>query len=380
MPRIKIRILATLVAVGWFLSVAQAQSPSPEAVRRALETQVPDDPAAVIAVVGKTSILAGDILPRVDSRIREITSKSPEPPSEEELKYMRAVLFRSLLAQSIQLKMLRESFLLSQVGTQSAEKRDDAEIKLQSRARQMFAETELPRLYKRYQVNTVDEIDAKLREEGSSFEFTKRDFIDQMLAHLYRMDKIPKDPPVTLSEIQNYYEDNLSKYEVKSQARWEQLSATFEASGTREKALESINEMGRDAYFGGSMQAVAKLKSQEPFASRGGLHEWTNLGSLASSKIESQVFSLPLNEMSEVIDDDDGLHIVRVLGRRPAGVKPLSELQDDIRAILKRKKIEEATKSVTKEMSRRVPVWTLYTDDIEGSIQLSLADSGSVQR
>jgi parvulin-like peptidyl-prolyl isomerase len=355
------------------LFTATAQEPSAEEVREALATEIPEDPASVIAVVGKTPILVGDIAPRVEGRIREITGKSEQTPSEQELKYMRSVLFRSLLSQTIQLKMLRESFLLSQVGTQSADKRDDAEVKLQSRARQMFAESELPKAYKRHGVNNIDDLDKALQLEGSSFESTKRDFIDQMLAYLYRSDAIEKDPEVTLIEIQNYYNDHKTDYQVKAQVRYEQLTASFEKSGGRDAAKAKINEMGKEAFFGGSMQAVAKAKSDEPFASRGGLHEWTNRGSLVSVIAEEQLFTLPIGEMSEVVEDDDGMHIFRVLGRRPEGVRPLSELQDEIRDILKKQKINEATKRVTKEMARRVPVWTIFPDDIEGSIQLAVA-------
>ncbi len=371
-------VLACFLLFGCFITAASAQGPSQESIKIALNTKIPEDPAAVVARVSNTPILAGDILPRVDGRIKEITSKSPTEPSPQELQYMRAVLFRSLLSQTIQLKMLRESFLLSQVGTQNADKRKEAETKLQSRARQMFAESEVPRLYEQYKVSSVDEIDAKLREEGSSFELTKRDFTDQMLAHLYRMDSIPKKPDVTLAEIQIYYEDNQEKYQVKAQARWEQLTASFESSGSRDAALKTINEMGREAYFGGSMNAVAKAKSQEPMASKGGLHDWTNRGSLASTIVEDQVFSLPLGVMSEVIEDQEGLHIVRILDRHEAGTKPLSELQDQIRDVLRQKKIEEATKKVTKEMARRIPVWTLYPDDIDGSFQLADDESASL--
>lgn len=372
-PPTPFRLLMLVIALACGSAIAVAQPPSPEAVRKALDTKIPEDPAAVVAYVGNTPVLAGDILPRVDGRLKEITSQTPQKPSEQEIQYMRARLFRALLVQTIQLKMLRESFLLSQVGTQAADKRNEAEQKLQSKARQMFAESELPRLYKKFGVQTVDEVDARLREKGSSFESTKREFIDQMLAYLYQSEAIPKDPEVNLAEIQNHYLDHKDEYQVKAQVRWEQLTATDQQSGGRTKAIEAINQMGREAYFGGSMQAVAKAKSQEPFASRGGLHEWTNRGSLASTVLEEQLFKLPLGVMSEIIEDVDSVHIVRILGRREAGIRPLSELQDEIREQIKKQKIEEATKRVTEEMARRVPVWTMWPDDMDGSLPLPVA-------
>lgn len=375
-------ILLAVITLGQFSGVVWSQVASPEGsggnqgpteeeIKRAIEIGVPDDPATVVAVIGESRILAGDLIPRVDSRLKEIVSRAKQPPSDVEIQYIRSVIFRSLLNQSIQLKILRESFLLSQVATQTADKRRDAEKKLESRAVQMFQDSELPRLLKRYKVFTVSEVDQKLRENGGSYESSRLDFIDQMLAHLYRSEAIPRDPGVALVEIRNYYDDNIAQYQVKAQARWEQMTASFEKSGGRDQAIELINAMGREAYFGGSMQAVAKLKSHEPFAPRGGVHDWTARGSLASSKLDEQIFSLPIGVMSEVIEDEVGMHIVRVLERKPAGVKSISDLQEEIREKLKQQKIDAAVKKVTSEMTLRVAVWSIYHEDIPGALPLS---------
>jgi parvulin-like peptidyl-prolyl isomerase len=376
-PPTPFQLLTQVIALVCGCAIALAQPPSPEAIREALETKIPEDPATVVAYVGKTPVLAGDILPRVENRVKELIAMAPHDPSPQELQFMRARLFRSLLAQTVQLKMLRESFLLMQVGTQSAEKRQEAEQKMQATAQQTFTDSELPRLYKRFGTKSIDELDAKLREKGGSFESSKREFIDQMLGYLYQSEAVPKDPEVSLADIYNYYQQNKDKYKVKAQVRWEQLTATFEKSGGRDKAIEAINQMGREAYFGGSMQSVAKAKSQEPFAARGGLHEWTNRGSLASTILEEQLFTLPLGVMSEIIEDADSVHIVRILGRREEGFRPLSEAQDEIRNIVKRQKIEEASKRANEEMARRVPVWTLYPDDLDGSLPLPVATTPS---
>ncbi len=226
------------------------------------------DPAEKVAVVGQNYIFVGDLMPRVDQRISEISAQAGKPLSDTEVKYLKVRMFRSLLAQQIQLKMLRESFLLKQVATQTADKRRDAELKLQSKAREMFFNTELPKMYKKFNVNTLDEVDAALREQGSSFESAKLDFIDQMLAYLYQSDQVNKDPEVNLNEIQIYYAEHHTEFEFLARVRWEQLTATFEKSGSRQAALDLINEMGREAFYGGSFQAVAKRnrKSHLPVA------------------------------------------------------------------------------------------------------------------
>ncbi len=125
--------------------------------------------------------------------------------------------------------------------------------------------------------------------------------------------------------------------------------------------------MGREAYFGGNMQAVARDKSEEPFAAKGGLHDWTPQGSLASDALDQQIFSIPLNQMSEIIDDGTGMHIIRVLERTPAGLVSLSEVQDDIRAKIRQEKILTSQAKVMEQMRERIPVWSLFPDDVPGA-------------
>lgn len=329
--------------------------------------EIPKDATAVLAVVGTTPVLVGDILPKVEAKIAEVQKKVGQEMPADQLKYARVNLTRGMLSQLIQQKMLREAFLLDQVATQTAEKRREAADLMNQRARAMFAESEIPRLHKKFETNDNTELDDKLRTLGSSLSARQREFIDEMLGHLYIRSKVEKNPSVTISEISLAYAADVTKYKRQARARWEQMSVLFSNHPSRDAAQAAISAMGREAYFGGSMKAVAKAKSEDPFASDGGQHDWTNRGSLKSKIIEKQVFSLPLNKMSEIFSDDEGLHIIRVLERQPDGTIPLAEVQDDIRELLKREKINESQKAVFKEVAERVQVWSLYPKDVPGA-------------
>ncbi|GAA5509341.1 peptidylprolyl isomerase [Novipirellula caenicola] len=357
-------VLIALICVG---SECHGQIPTRDEVEAAQNVVLPDDPAAIIAVVGQSPIYYGEVSPKVDARINEVLAKSKQQVPEEQLRYARINLTRGMLTQAIQNKMMRESFLLDQVGTQSADKRAEADATLAARARQMFFESELPQLKKQYKVTDIAELDALLREKGSSLASRQRDFTDAMLGHLYIRSKVEKDPNVSIADINQYYNDHLDDYRHPAEATWEQLTVLFSNFASREEAMKAISDMGREAYFGGNLQAVARAKSQEPFASSGGLHDWTAKGSLASDVLDQQIFTLPLNAMSEIIQDETGYHILRVLDRREAGYAPLSEVQDEIRAKIREQKIADSQKNVMKDMQKRVQVWSLFPEDIEGA-------------
>ena len=356
--------LGILVAPG---AVAQTTRIPGEAMRKALETKLPTDPAQVVAVVGQTQILYGDLKSKVEARIKSVLSKVQQEIPEQQLHFARVNLTRSLLAQTIQTKRMRESFLLDQVSTQDAEKRAEASEEMNTRARQFFFDSEIPNLLKKYDVDDMTALDEKLREEGSSLPARQREFMDAMLGHLYMKSVVNQDPEVTIAEIFSYYRTHQDDYKHRAQARWEQLTVLFKNFPNRQAADVAIREMFKEAYFGGSMQAVARAKSQEPLASQGGVHDWTNQGSLASDVLDQQIFSLPLNQLSDVIEDSNGFHIVRVQDRKPAGVTPLKELQDEIREKLKQKKVKDAQKELVEKIEKMVPVWTIFPDDIPGS-------------
>ena len=360
-------MLTVIACVFMLPQIATAQAPSKEEFEKALATELPEDPAKVIAVVGESKILLGDVKAKVDARINSVIDKAQQDVPEEQIKYARVNLTRGFLRQSIENKMMRESFLLGQVGTQAADKRAEASQMMSSRARQMFIEAEIPELLKKYGVDDRAALDDVLRKEGSSLTARQREFTDAMLGHLYIRSSVDKDPPVSLAEIIQYYNANRQQYEHKSQARWEQLTVMFSKFPSRAAADAVIRDMGREAYFGGSMQSVARQKSQEPLASSGGVHDWTNQGSLASDAIDHMIFSMPLDKMSDIIEDDQGFHIIRVLERRPAGVKPLKDLQSDIRKQIQRQKVLKSQKKMMEDMKKRVPVWTMFPEDIPGS-------------
>ena len=345
-----------------------AQRPGvPPSLANDTSAPLPDDPATVMAVVGQTPILWGDIQPKVDGQIAKVLKQQKVEIPKEHLAPARKNLARGALRQAIQTKMMSESFLLEQVGTQSAEKRQEVSTMMSSRARQMFFENELKGLQKKYGTEDLTKLDALMRETGTSLRARQREFTDMMLGHMYMKSKVNQDPHVTIAEINASYASNLDSYRHNAKARWEQLSVMFSNYGSRDEAYKAIVNMGREAFYGGNLQAVARDKSEEPYASDGGVHDWTAEGSLKSKPIEKQIFSIPLNKMSEIIEDEDGLHIVRVLERKAAGVLPLADLQEDIRKKIKQEKIVAAQDKMLREMNRKVPVWSMYPDDMPGA-------------
>lgn len=366
--------LAALMTAGTATG-SLGQGISPEEVAELSAMELPVEGATLLAIVGNSPILLGELMPKVDERLAQVAKGDISKIPPEQLKVVRLKLLRSLLTQTIQTKMLGHAFLMTQVGSSSTEQRRDAQSRIAAQARKAFYEGEVPRMLKQLEVNSIQEVDAKLREQGSSLKALEHEYQDKMLGAVYIQKLIPRDPEVTLNELQRYYSAHRDEFDNPARARWEQLTVLFENFPSRQDADRAIREMGREVYYGGNMQSVAKERSQEPFGKTGGVHDWTRRGSLASKPLEEQIFSLPLDHLSDIIEDSEGLHIVRVLERKEAGMTPLAEVQDGIRKKIRQQKMADAEKKVLENLHRDVPVWSLYPQDVEGALPLDPSGS-----
>ena len=356
-------MLAVTFAASAPVSAPAQQSVQQSPQQSAQLNMLPDDPATVIAVVGQSPILWGDIEPKIDARINQVLKEKNLSYSKEELAPARLNLARGLIAQTIQTKMMSECFLIDQVGTESAEKRQEVSAMMATRARQMFFEDQLKGLKKQYGTEDLNELDEKLREQGSSLRARQREFTDMIFGQMYMRSKIDKDPKVTIAEITTAYEKDIDNYRHGAKARWEQLSILFENHPDPQEGRRKLIEMARTVYYNKGWKRMAKENSEEPFAVDGGQHDWTTQGALASKPLDEQIFSLPLDRMSEVIEDDVGLHIIRVIERKPAGTTPLADVQDRIREKLKKEKVAAAQSKMLEQMRAKVPVWSIFADD-----------------
>jgi parvulin-like peptidyl-prolyl isomerase len=122
--------------------------------------------------------------------------------------------------------------------------------------------------------------------------------------------------------------------------------------------------MGNEVYLGGApLWAVAKRSSHGVTAGDGGQFDGTSQGSLRSKVLDAAIFTLPLNQLSSVLEDEDGFHIVRVLERRDAGRTPFETCQGEIKEKLKKEHVDQQKAAYLADLRERTPVWTVFDEE-----------------
>ncbi|MFO7903591.1 MAG: peptidylprolyl isomerase, partial [Pirellulaceae bacterium] len=288
------------------------------------------------------------------------------------LNQQRALYVRQLLPRKIELKLI----LLDFYRTIPEDKLDEALANIDEQVGEQFYQEQVPRLKKQLNVDSLRELDSKLRSFGTSIDMQKTSFREQVIAQTTIGQNVEQTPEVTHDELLDYYHEHIEDYKITAQAKWEKLTVRFDNFPSKSEADRALVEMGNQVLRGADFATVAKKYSQGTNAWKGGYHDWTPRGSLVSEVLDEAIFTLPLNRLSKKLEDERGLHIVRVLERREAGRVPFKEAQDEIREKLQDKHREQQTREYLEELREKTYIRTIF-DDVSGVDAARDPDTGS---
>lgn len=316
----------------------------------------------VIARVGTEDILAADVLGPVNDMLARNADKIPADQWEQ----TRMQLVQRAMIQLVQTKMI-----LNHVrGKIPAE----GYKKFEEKVGEGFDKTELPKLLERAGANTPAQLDDKLRSMGSSLERERQAFIEHTIAMSWVHEQCKVDKEITYEQMLDYYQKNAPKYDVQAKARWEQLMVRFDKYPSKAEAWRALAEAGNRVLAGASLAEQARLMSDGPTAKEGGAHDWTTQGSLASEITDRALFSLPVGQLSPILEDARCFRIVRVLERTDAGRRPFTDVQPEIKKLVKQDRVNAEIQKYVNKLQESTKVWTIFDPPADG--QPAAAPSG----
>ncbi|MCE5267393.1 MAG: peptidyl-prolyl cis-trans isomerase [Planctomycetaceae bacterium] len=304
-----------------------------------------------LAVVGQEVILEGDV---VTPPVKEFILKSKDRMPPEEFEAQRMMLIRQSLQRRI------ETLLI----TQDAKRTIPSEgwTHVQSQLGKLFEDQELDKMMKQSNAASRGDLDRKLREFGSSLERVKMAWCEHELARQWVTQQVKPNDEVTYDQMVTYYRKHRDDFATRARAKWEELMVSYARYPSREAARDAIGRLGNQVLAGAPLADVAKTASDGVTAADGGRRDWTGKGSLVCREIDEVIFSLPIGQLSQIIEGPTGFHIVRVTQREEERVAPFLDAQRDIRdKIVKQRREKQIDEYLTK-LKTRTPVWTVFDD------------------
>lgn len=315
-------------------------------------------PARIVAIVNGEPILAGDVLgpvnQMIDEKMASLTPEQRAAVSEEEIDQFKEQALKQMLPGLIDIKVVYLDFMRSV----PSDRKEEMQQMLEKNYDEYQLETDL----KNAEVTTQAELDMKLREMGGSLAKKKRQFVEKLVAQQQIQRKIKKDEEVTHQQMLDFYEEHSDEYQVSAKAKWEQLMVKFSEFPNRQAAWEATAEMGNQVLRGAPLDAVAKRHSQGIKAANGGQYDWTTKGSLKNETVDQAIFSLPIGQLSPIIESAEGFHIVRVVDRKESGMVPFTEAQVGIKEKIQNGRRQAEMETYLKDVKSKAQVWTIFDE------------------
>ncbi len=307
--------------------------------------------ATVVAIVAGEPILVGDMLLEIDQIFERFMPNAPAEAKNRE----RPNVIKMLIPKYVDAKLMYIDTLRKL--PQNA-KIDDV---LQQAAKE-FDATALPKIMEKAGVESVSEYDALLRMKGSSLRQMRENWAKEQLVGYFATQNLEYDKDVTHEQLLAAYREQIAKYHRPARARWEELMVRFDRFPNRDAAFRAIVEMGNEVVYGAPLDAVARRSSHGLTAASGGSHDWVTRGSLIHKNLDEAIFTLPLNELSEMIETKIGIHIIRVLEREVEHTRPFLDVQSEIKEEILRERRDAAIEKYLERLRREIPheiVWEM---------------------
>jgi parvulin-like peptidyl-prolyl isomerase len=181
-----------------------------------------------------------------------------------------------------------------------------------------------------------------LAREGNSLEAVKKEIRGQMMRARLLRREIKSKILVSDEEIGEYYNKNRRDYEGKETVRIKQLLLLLPPNANetiKAKMKNQALQLHKRVKDGESFDLLIVKYSQGPAAAQGGDVGFIERGTIIP-EVEAAAFKLPVGQISEVIESSVGFHIIQVLDKKGAGLKPIAAVREEIKTKIEDEKLE----------------------------------------
>ena len=235
-------------------------------------------------------------------------------------------------------------------------------------------EKHMQQLAKQSNLKSTDELMEQLKKEGADVTALKNAFIDQALAQQYMGSQImPKLRDPTRDEMEDFYRENIDKWAQKAGVVWRNIEIKKGADPAAAHA--KISDLRQQLDKGADFAELAKSSSEGTMAVNGGLWSKTSKGSYQDEAVDEALFTLPVGELSPVIEGKSSFHLIRVEERNDGSPTPFTKVQEEIKLALRNKQIDKHRRQIMEEIAASHHVISIFDGQNDMKHQLATPSS-----
>jgi peptidyl-prolyl cis-trans isomerase SurA len=190
---------------------------------------------------------------------------------------------------------------------------------------------------------SMQEFSKNLAKEGKSLDSVKKEIRGQMMRARLLRREVKSKILVSDEEIGEYYNKNRQEYEGKETVRIKQILLVLPPNADKAIIAKVKNEamqLHKRIKNGESFDLLALNYSQGPAAAQGGDVGFIGRGTIIP-EVEAAAFSLPVGQVSEVIESSVGFHIIQVVDKKGAGLKLIAVVREEIKTKIEDEKLDK---------------------------------------
>jgi peptidyl-prolyl cis-trans isomerase SurA len=230
-------------------------------------------------------------------------------------------------------------------------------------------------LLRKYSVENEFKLKDKLVEQGKSIELMRETYRQEFLARGFLEQKLKHKITVTVPEMRDYYNDHLEDFNRPEQWTWREVLIEVDKHPNRTAARSKAEALLERLRRGEDFAKLVQADSEGPNRASGGLWE-TAPDSYAVDAVNNAVKSLPIGQISPIVEGPSSYHIVRVEARRAAGPASFAEVQDRIRRSIHHRKADRESNAFLDKLRKQTVVTTIFDKtDYAPSATRTIADA-----
>lgn len=202
---------------------------------------------------------------------------------------------------------------------------------------------------------SLEQFKQGLAKEGMTYERYRKDLRDHLMKLKLSSREVRSKITITEEEIGEYYAKHRQVYEGKEAVKIRQIlfpvppKAPPQVVQKMKQAAEEVeSKLKAGESFEKVMQDVAETADTHSGEDLGFIEKGTML-----SEVDEVAFRLKLGETSPVIESSAGFHIIQVVDKRGAGIKPLEEVREEIKNEIGKAKMERKAQEWIEELRKR---------------------------
>jgi peptidyl-prolyl cis-trans isomerase SurA len=191
-----------------------------------------------------------------------------------------------------------------------------------------------------------------LQKEGITYESYRQKIKDRIVTQLMWDAKVPRDPVISPTRIENYYVANRDKFKLDDRIQLRMILLTNRPNDTAFSPMQLAKEIAKKVDEGASFAEMAKVYSNGSSAAQGGDMGWVEKKTLRE-ELSNVAFSLKSGTRSEPVDVQGNVFLMYVEKSEPTHTRSLSEVRQEIEDTLKAEESKRLKKQFVERLKKK---------------------------